>query len=110
MRRSPALLGWASSFAASAEEHAFLDPAVRKPPRWFGRLIQDKEDQSGLRHVRNRYYDAATGQFTQEDLIGCRTCHSAGAPTVSAEVCSIRADASAVRALYSSPHVLGRLP
>jgi len=37
---------------------------------WFGSLIQDKADKSGLIYMRNRYYDPATGKFTQEDPIG----------------------------------------
>jgi len=39
-------------------------------PQWWGALIVDQQDQSGLLYRRNRYYDAATGQFTQEDPIG----------------------------------------
>jgi RHS repeat-associated protein len=33
-------------------------------------LIRDKRDESGLKYMRNRYYDARTGRFTQEDPIG----------------------------------------
>jgi RHS repeat-associated protein len=33
-------------------------------------LVQEKQDYSGLGYMRNRYYDPATGRFTQEDPIG----------------------------------------
>jgi RHS repeat-associated protein len=46
------------------------DPGGRGLPEWFGSLIQDKRDMSGLMYMRNRYYDPATGRFTQEDPIG----------------------------------------
>jgi len=45
-------------------------PGKREPPAWFGSLIGGNRDQSGLRYLRNRYYDPATEQFTQEDPIG----------------------------------------
>jgi len=45
-------------------------PGKREPPAWFGSLIGGNRDQSGLRYRRNRYYDPATGQFTQQDPIG----------------------------------------
>jgi RHS repeat-associated protein len=37
---------------------------------WFGNLITGKTDASGLQYMRNRYYDPATGRFTQQDPIG----------------------------------------
>jgi RHS repeat-associated protein len=37
---------------------------------WHGTLIEDKSDGSGLKFRRNRYYDPASGRFTQEDPIG----------------------------------------
>jgi len=46
------------------------DPGGRGLPQWFGSLIQDKRDMSGLMYMRNRYYDPNTGKFTQEDPIG----------------------------------------
>jgi RHS repeat-associated protein len=38
---------------------------------WYGSLIIDQKDATGLMYRRNRYYDdPATGRFTQEDPIG----------------------------------------
>lgn len=37
---------------------------------WHGSLVEDKEDATGTLYRRNRSYDPATGQFTQEDPIG----------------------------------------
>ena len=34
---------------------------------WQGSLLEGKRDKSGLTYLRNRYYDPATGRFTQED-------------------------------------------
>ncbi len=34
---------------------------------WYGSLIEEKSDDSGLMYMRNRYYNPITGQFTQED-------------------------------------------
>ena len=45
-------------------------PGKREPPAWFGSLVGGNRDQSGLRYRRTRYYDPATGQFTQQDPIG----------------------------------------
>ncbi len=39
------------------------------PNAWLGSLISEQADASGL-YRRNRYYDPATGRFTQEDPIG----------------------------------------
>jgi RHS repeat-associated protein len=40
------------------------------PPSWYGSLLELGEDASGYQYKRNRYYDPATGRFTQEDPIG----------------------------------------
>ena len=37
---------------------------------WNGSLANLGGDQTGLQYMRNRYYNPATGQFTQEDPIG----------------------------------------
>jgi RHS repeat-associated protein len=37
---------------------------------WWGSLINEKTDASGLKYMRNRYYNPQTGQFTQSDPIG----------------------------------------
>ncbi|NIM50979.1 MAG: hypothetical protein GTN78_24585, partial [Gemmatimonadales bacterium] len=46
------------------------ETVYRRPPEWYGSLVQDKKDGTGLMYMRNRYYDPQTGQFTQEDPIG----------------------------------------
>ena len=38
--------------------------------RWFGGLLNNKQDGTGLQYHRNRYVDPTTGRFTQEDPIG----------------------------------------
>ncbi|MCA1790910.1 MAG: RHS repeat-associated core domain-containing protein, partial [Thioalkalivibrio sp.] len=45
-------------------------PAPASVDHWHGTLLADKRDASGLLYRRNRYYDPATGRFTQEDPIG----------------------------------------
>jgi RHS repeat-associated protein len=37
---------------------------------WWGGLVDGMRDGSGQMYMRNRYYDPATGQFTQPDPIG----------------------------------------
>jgi RHS repeat-associated protein len=37
---------------------------------WYGSLTEEQTDISGLQYKRNRYYDAKSGTFTQEDPIG----------------------------------------
>ena len=37
---------------------------------WYGSLVNGMRDVSGQVYMRNRYYDPATGQFTQTDPIG----------------------------------------
>lgn len=37
---------------------------------WWGSLISGGRDASGQMYMRNRYYDPASGRFTQEDPIG----------------------------------------
>jgi RHS repeat-associated protein len=40
------------------------------PRSWMGSLIEEGRDASGQMYRRNRYYDPASGRFTQEDPIG----------------------------------------
>lgn len=40
------------------------------PHSWFGGLSSNQTDGSGRQYKRNRYYDPATGRFTQEDPLG----------------------------------------
>jgi RHS repeat-associated protein len=46
------------------------NPSRRAGEHWQGTLLNEKRDASGLLYRRNRYYDPATGRFTQEDPIG----------------------------------------
>ena len=41
-----------------------------RPSWWHGSLLEDKKDAAGTFYRRNRYFDAATGRFTQEDPMG----------------------------------------
>ena len=41
-----------------------------RQPSWHGSLLDEKRDGSQLIFKRSRYYDPATGRFTQEDPIG----------------------------------------
>jgi RHS repeat-associated protein len=49
---------------------AFLNEPVTRLPNGYASLLQDQMDGSGLMYRRNRYYDPASGRFTQEDPIG----------------------------------------
>jgi RHS repeat-associated protein len=40
------------------------------PSTWIGSLASNGEGSTGLLYRRNRFYDPATGQFTQQDPIG----------------------------------------
>jgi RHS repeat-associated protein len=46
------------------------DPVHGGPVAWGGNLIDTQQDGSGLVYKRNRYYDPASGRFTQVDPIG----------------------------------------
>jgi RHS repeat-associated protein len=58
-------IAWPGKFV-----RVFLDVPSVEPSNWYGSLIQGSRDQSGLMYRRNRYYDPASGLFTQEDPIG----------------------------------------
>lgn len=46
------------------------DRALSPPREWHGTLVEDKADKAGTLYRRARYYEPATGRFTQEDPIG----------------------------------------
>lgn len=62
-------LGWPGT-----ARDIYMNPDTRwRPPQvlyWMGSLSDSKADISGLTYMRNRYYDARSGQFTQPDPIG----------------------------------------
>jgi RHS repeat-associated protein len=60
-----ALVEWPTTYRAYYSERA---PASQQA--WFGSLVQNSSDGSGLMYRRNRYYNPATGLFTQPDPIG----------------------------------------
>ena len=39
-------------------------------PQWIGSVLADGQGSTGMLYRRNRYYDPANGQFTQQDPIG----------------------------------------
>jgi RHS repeat-associated protein len=45
-------------------------PAAMPTLTWFGTVLEGHRDAGGQMYMRNRYYDPATGQFTQTDPIG----------------------------------------
>jgi RHS repeat-associated protein len=49
---------------------SYLAGVERPLGDWVGSLVHSHRDQSGLLYRRNRYYDPASGQFTQADPIG----------------------------------------
>ena len=51
-------------------EHQIKRQTLAGPTAWMGSLVQDGQDASGLSYRRNRYYDANSGRFTQEDPSG----------------------------------------
>jgi len=55
--------------ASSAFRGGYIASAAAKK-NWYGSLTEDQTDASGLQYKRNRYYDPASGTFTQEDPIG----------------------------------------
>jgi RHS repeat-associated protein len=47
-----------------------MGPTQAETRTWMGSLLEGKRDAGGQMYMRNRYYDPATGQFTQPDPIG----------------------------------------
>jgi RHS repeat-associated protein len=60
------LINW-PGHRTTAWHHEAKTPDVRT---WYGSLVDGMRDASGQMYMRNRYYDPATGQFTQPDPIG----------------------------------------
>jgi RHS repeat-associated protein len=63
------------TWPAQTENAQFDDPPVTDPEfggpvAWGGNIIDTQQDGSGLIYKRNRYYDPASGRFTQVDPIG----------------------------------------
>lgn len=56
--------------AATASAYMELARSDSGEANWFGSLIAEKSDASGLLYMRNRYMDPKTGKFTQPDPIG----------------------------------------
>jgi RHS repeat-associated protein len=54
-------------YRTTAWHHDVKEPDIRA---WWGGLVDGMRDVSGQQYMRNRYYDPATGQFTQPDPIG----------------------------------------
>ncbi|MES2178598.1 MAG: RHS repeat-associated core domain-containing protein [Gemmatimonadota bacterium] len=52
------------------ELQTYSEESMHASQGWAGSLIRDKRDESGLKYMRNRYYDGKSGRFTQEDPIG----------------------------------------
>lgn len=63
-----------SMYWPSRDQTAYYAPDVRaprtSPTHWVGSLMDAQADASGLMYRRNRYYDPASGRFTQPDPIG----------------------------------------
>jgi RHS repeat-associated protein len=56
--------------AKDARAYGQIPISTNAPKSWFGSLIVEQRDASGLHYKRARYYDPVTGRFTQEDPIG----------------------------------------
>jgi len=56
--------------ASSTEIQRYDLDADDDPGNWVGGVIYQNRDMGGSLYMRNRYYDAATGRFTQEDPSG----------------------------------------
>ena len=61
----PTDINWPGS-----EMNAYHEENMTAAKGWAGSLIRDNRDESGLKYMRNRYYDSRSGRFTQEDPIG----------------------------------------
>ncbi|HEU4885344.1 MAG TPA: polymorphic toxin type 47 domain-containing protein, partial [Longimicrobium sp.] len=64
---STTLVEW-PGFRTTANHSMGETQAITK--NWMGSLLEGQRDAGGQMYMRNRYYDPATGQFTQTDPIG----------------------------------------
>jgi RHS repeat-associated protein len=60
-------IAWPGMQTNAAHSWGGEQPDIRV---WYGGLVDGMRDASGQMYMRNRYYDPATGQFTQTDPIG----------------------------------------
>ena len=64
----------ASTVWPAAVTDLYLAPDARQSApaanKWLGSLVTDGKDATGTLYRRNRYYDPASGRFTQTDPIG----------------------------------------
>ena len=60
-------IAWPGQRTTAWHEQVKGGPDIRT---WHGGLVDGMRDASGQMYMRNRYYDPATGQFTQTDPIG----------------------------------------
>ena len=64
-------IAFPDAFSLSDRWRRTLTNGVDKILRyWYGSVFNDHKDATGLMYSRNRYYDPASGRFTQEDPIG----------------------------------------
>ncbi|MDR0787464.1 MAG: hypothetical protein LBG44_06315 [Gemmatimonadota bacterium] len=62
---------WPAAYWSVQEEfHLIPMPNPYRVRSWYGSLIFDQTDATGLQYKRNRYYSPVSGQFTQPDPIG----------------------------------------
>ena len=64
---SAAAIEWPGFQTTASHSRA---PTQLQTLTWFGSVMEGQRDAGGQMYMRNRYYDPATGQFTQTDPIG----------------------------------------